>query len=139
MTRRRPALIRGRLFFTVRHAIHSAMHPTQRQHNTPLSGAVLERMTMVQITDGDATATDNVHPFPGAGTEPPPLSKRHRRDRTGAARQAKFRSKNKGDRYERPPADASPPPPADALPIAPTVTQSHVEVVTPPPSATAPR
>src|SRR5258706_15504346 len=93
-------------------------------------------MNMAQVTDGDTT---NVRPFPGAGPESQPRPRRRRKDRTGAARQAKYRSKNKGDRYERPAADASPPPPTDAPPIAPTVTQSDVEDVTPTPHATAPR
>jgi hypothetical protein len=34
MTTRRPTLVRGRLFFTVRHAIHSAMHPNQPAPHT---------------------------------------------------------------------------------------------------------
>jgi hypothetical protein len=94
-------------------------------------------MNMSQA-DTDAP-TDNVTRFPSATSEPQPHPKRRRKDRTGAARQAKFRSKNKSDRYERPPADASPPPPADAPPIAPTVTQSDVEDVTPPARETAPK
>src|SRR6266436_1929179 len=55
-------------------------------------------------------------------------------ERTAPARRAKrnFRSKTKGDRYERPPANAAPPPPTDAPSIAPTVTQSGVEDVTHP-------
>src|SRR5262249_14899357 len=67
-----------------------------------------------------------------------PRSRRRGKDRTGAARQAKFRSRNKGDRYERPPADASPPSSADAPLIAPSVTQSDVADVTPPARVTAP-
>jgi hypothetical protein len=51
-------------------------------------------MTMVQITDGDATATDNVHPFPSAGAEPPPRSK----DPTTAIRSKRYRQARKQGR-----------------------------------------
>jgi hypothetical protein len=92
-------------------------------------------MTMVQATDGDATATDNVHPFPSAGAEPPPRSRRRGKDRRAAARQAKKRSKIKADRDAKPDKDAL----VYAPPIAPTITQSDVEDVTLPAHATAPR
>src|SRR5215468_12309269 len=88
-------------------------------------------MNMAPASDSDAAEIGNVHPFPGAGGEPPPRSKRRRKDRTGAARQAKFRSRNKRDRYERPHSDASPPAAADAPPIAPTVTPPARNGVTP--------
>lgn len=63
-------------------------------------------MAMVQ---GDTDSTvDNVRPFPGAGAEPQPRPQTRSKDRTGAARQAKYRSKNKGDRYAKAAKDASP-------------------------------
>jgi hypothetical protein len=82
-------------------------------------------MTMVQA---DSDAADNVRPFPGGAPEQQPRPRRHSKDRTGAARQAKFRSKAKGDRYAKakdvPPSD-------DAPPIDPTVTQAAHAGVTP--------
>jgi hypothetical protein len=87
-------------------------------------------MTMTQATDSDSTATDNVRPFPGAGPEPPQDRKARSKDRTGAARQAKYRSRNKGHRYERRPKDASSSPHVDAPPITPTVTQTAGDGVT---------
>jgi hypothetical protein len=87
-------------------------------------------MTMVQA-DTDGTS-DNVRAFPGAGPEPAPRRKRRSKDRTGAARQAKFRSRNKGDRYETPANDAPSSLHVDAPRIAPTVTQSARNGVTPP-------
>jgi hypothetical protein len=53
----------GRLFFTVRHAIHSAMHPHQRNTTHRCQVPVLERMTMVQASDSDTTTADNVRPI----------------------------------------------------------------------------
>jgi len=90
---------------------------------------------MVQATDDDATTADNVHPFPSTAPEPPPRSRRRGKDRRAAARQAKRRSNIKADRDAKP--DKAPT--VYAPPIAPTVTQSDVEDVTPPPRATAPR
>jgi hypothetical protein len=43
---------------------------------------------MAQTTEGDTTAADNVHPFPGAAPEPQPRPKARSRDRRAAARQA---------------------------------------------------
>jgi hypothetical protein len=77
------------------------------------------------VTNSDTTATDNVTPFrPGVAPEPPPRSTTNGRqkDRTGAARQAKYRNRNKGDRYERRRKDASPQPHVDAPQLAPTAT-----------------
>jgi hypothetical protein len=98
--------------------------------HTADTAPVLEGVTMVQA-DTDSTC-DNVTRFPSATSEPQPRSKRRRRDRTGAARQAKFRSRNNGDRYVQPDEDVTPPPSADAPRIAPAVTQSDDDGVTPP-------
>jgi len=89
-------------------------------------------MTMVQITDGDATATDNVHPFPGAGAEPPPRSRRRGKDRR--AGQAKKRSKIKADRD----ASATKNAPVYAPPIAPIATRTDRDGVTLPAHVTPP-
>ena len=86
---------------------------------------------MVEVTDSDIAAGDNVHPFPSTAPEPPPRSRRRGKDRRAAARQAKKRSKIKADRDASYAKDAL----VYAPPIAPTVTQSDVEDVTP----TAPR
>jgi len=76
---------------------------------------------VAQIDDNTTEVGDNVHPFPGGVPEPPPRPRRRSKDRTGAARQAKYRSKNKGDRY----AEATDVPPSDDAPsIDPTVTQA---------------
>src|SRR5258708_1049085 len=91
-------------------------------------------MTMVQATDGDTAAADNVHPFPSTAPEPPPRSRGRSKDRRAAARQAKRRSKIKADRDAKPDKDAL----VYAPPIAPTVTQSDVEDVTLPARNTAP-
>src|SRR5258708_22802205 len=94
-----------------------------------------ERMTMVQA-DTDS-AVDNVRPFPGAGAEQP-RPKTRSKDRTGAARQAKYRSKNKGDRYAKAAKDA-PPPVAAVTPLEEqSVTLSSVDINTPPTRVTAP-
>src|SRR5712671_2018134 len=85
---------------------------------------VPERMTMVQATEGDAAAADNVRPFPGAGPEPPPDRKARSKDRRAAARQAKKRSKNKSDRDAKPAKDAPSSPHVGAPPIAPTFMQA---------------
>ncbi len=90
---------------------------------------------MVQATEGDTAAADNVHPFPSTAPEPQPRPGGRSKDRRAAARQAKKRSKNKGDRD----ASAAKAPPVYAPPIAPTVTQSDVEDVTLLAHATAPR
>jgi len=92
-------------------------------------------MTMAEATEGDTEAADNIHPFPGAGGEQPPRSRRRGKDRRAAARQAKRRSKIKPDRD----ASAAKATPVSALPIAPTITQSDVDDVTLPAHATAPR
>src|SRR6266566_6392884 len=84
-------------------------------------------------TESDTTAADNVTPIrPGVAPEQPPrptTNARHK-DRTGAARQAKFRSRNKGDRYERRRKGAPPSSRVDAPPIAPFVTQAARNGVT---------
>jgi hypothetical protein len=74
------------------------------------------------------TDTDDVHPFPGGGSEPPARRKRRSRDRTGAARQAKFRSKNNGDRYAK---TKDVVPTDDAPPLVPAVTIAEDQSVTP--------
>jgi hypothetical protein len=89
---------------------------------------VQEKVTMVTAD------TDNVIPLQtGATPEPQPRSKARRggrsRDRTGAARQAKFRSKNKSVRYAK---ATDVPASDDAPPIAPTVTQAARNGVTTP-------
>ena len=90
---------------------------------------------MVQATEGDTAAADNVHPFPNTAPEPQPRSRGRSKDRRAAARQAKRRSKIKADRD----ASAATAPSVYAPPIAPTVTQSDVEDVTLLAHATAPR
>src|SRR5215470_11886077 len=69
---------------------------------------VRKKLTMIETADSDTSTADNVHVFPGAGSEQPQRSRRRKKDRTGAGRQAKFRSKNKRDRYERSSADMAP-------------------------------
>jgi len=92
-------------------------------------------MTMVQATEGDTAAADNVHPFPSTAPEPQQRPSGRSKDRRAAARQAKKRSKIKADRD----ASAAKAPPVYAPPIAPTVTQSDVDDVTLPAHPTAPR
>jgi hypothetical protein len=84
------------------------------------------------------TTSDNVTPFPNAAPEPQPRSRTRSKDRTGAARQAKYRSRNKGDRYERRSKGAPSSPHVDAPAIAPTVTQAAADGITPPGRVTAP-
>jgi uncharacterized coiled-coil protein SlyX len=91
-------------------------------------------MTMVQATDDEATTADNVHPFPSAGAEPPPRSKRRGKDRRAAARQAKRRSNIKADRDAKPDKDAL----VYAPPIAPIATQAEGDRVTLPAPVTPP-
>ncbi len=86
---------------------------------------------MEQATEGDTADTSNVHAFPGTAPEPQPRSGRRGKDRRAAARQAKYRSKNKGDRYERRRKGAPSSSHVDAPPIAPTVTQAAGDRVTP--------
>jgi hypothetical protein len=90
---------------------------------------------MVEVTDSDIAAGDNVHPFPSTAPEPQPRSRRRGKDRRAAARQAKSRSKIKADRDAGHNKDAL----IYAPPIAPIVTQSDVEDVTLPARATAPK
>jgi hypothetical protein len=90
---------------------------------------------MVQATDDDATTADNVHPFPSAGAEPPPRSRRRGKDRRAAARQAKSRSKNKIDRDAGHNKDAL----VYAPPIAPIVTRTERDAVTLPAPVTPPK
>src|SRR6266481_422547 len=92
-------------------------------------------MNMVEVTDSDIAAGDNVHPFPSTTPEPQPRRTVRSKDRRAAARQAKRRSKIKPDRD----ASAAKATPVSALPIAPTITQSDVDDVTLPAHATAPR
>jgi hypothetical protein len=80
---------------------------------------------MVQA-DTDNTS-DNVTRFPGAAAEQQPRHRRRSKDRTGAARQAKYRSKNKGDRYAKA-KDVLPPDDASAL--VPAVTSTEDQSVT---------
>jgi hypothetical protein len=94
---------------------------------------VPEVVNMVQATDDDATTADNVHPFPGAGAEPPPRPRRSK-DRRAAARQAKKRSKIKADRDASHDKDAL----VYAPPIAPVVTQADGDRVTLPAPVTPP-
>jgi hypothetical protein len=81
--------------------------------------------------DTDNTS-DNVRAFPGAAPDPAPRRKRRSKDRTGAARQAKFRSRNKADRYETAAKDAPPSTHVDAPLLASTVTPTARDGVTPP-------
>jgi len=82
--------------------------------------------------DTENTSADNVTPFPGATPEPPQPQKTRSKDRTGASRQAKFRSRNKGDRYERRRKDAPSSSHVDAPPLSPTVTPAARNGVTTP-------
>jgi len=89
---------------------------------------VPEGMTMVQATDDDAMTADNVRPIrPDVTPEPQPRQERPK-DHRAAARKAKSRSKNKADRD----AGAARATPVYAPPIAPTVTQTARNGVTPP-------
>jgi len=90
---------------------------------------------VAKVDDGTTEAGENVHRFPAGVPEPPPRSRRRSKDRTGAARQTRFRSKNKGDRY----ANGSDVPPSDdAPPIVPAVTLAATDGITPPARVTAP-
>jgi hypothetical protein len=90
---------------------------------------------MVQATDSDTTATDNVHPIrPDVTPEPQPRQAR-RKDHRAAARKAKPRSKIKADRDISHVTGAL----VHTPPIAPTVTQAEGDGVTLPTRATAPR
>jgi hypothetical protein len=87
--------------------------------------------------DADSTSNDNVTRFPAAGADakraegvPTPRSKRRSGDRRNAARQARYRSKNKGDRYAKAAKDASSQPHVDAPTIAPTVMPTVTEAAT---------
>src|SRR5260221_10738835 len=91
-------------------------------------------MNMVESTDSDIAAGDNIHQFPGAGAEPPPRSKRRVRDRRATARQAKRRSKIKPDRD----ASAAKALPVYAPPIAPIATRTDGDGVTLPAPVTPP-
>jgi hypothetical protein len=55
-------------------------------------------MNMVEVTDSDIAAGDNVHPFPSTAPEPQPRRTVRSKDRRATARQAKRRSKIKPDR-----------------------------------------
>src|SRR5260370_8008614 len=96
---------------------------------------------MAQTSDGNTTNTGNVTPLrPDMAPEPSRADPR-RKDRTAAARQAKFRSKTKPDRYETPAREEAPTPTAMGSvtpPIAPNVTPPRVDAVTHPLDALTP-
>jgi hypothetical protein len=87
-------------------------------------------MTMVETADSDTTTADNVHLFPGAGSEPQRRSRRRRKDHRAAARKAKSRNKINVDRDTTAAKGAPPSPHIDAPPIAPDVTQAARNGVT---------
>jgi hypothetical protein len=91
-----------------------------------------ERPKMKPMAQADTDNTsDNVTQFPGATPETPRRHKRRSKDRTGAARQAKFRSRNKGDRYETPTKDAPSSPHVDAPPTVTPAARNGVTVDAP--------
>jgi len=94
---------------------------------------------MAQVTESDAADTGNVRPFPAPAPDPQPRRNRRSADRRAAARQAKKRSKIRADRDAKASNGAPPSPHVDAPPIAPTVTQSDVDSVTPPSRETLPK
>src|SRR5689334_6653551 len=100
-------------FMFMGNAAVTVTHDSAKQLHAA-DGRASERMTSAQAnTDSMA---DNVRPFPGAGAEPQSRPKTRSKDRTGAARQAKYRSKNKGDRYAKAAKDAPQPVPAVTSP-----------------------
>src|SRR5258706_14064568 len=91
-------------------------------------------MNMVEVTDSDIAAGDNVHPFPSTAPEPQPRRTVRSKDRRATARQAKRRSKIKPDRD----ASAAKALPVYAPPIAPIATRTDRDGVTLPPPVTPP-
>src|SRR5258706_2776075 len=91
-------------------------------------------MNMVEVTDSDIAAGDNVHPFPRRAPEPQPRRTVRSKDRRATARQAKRRSKIKPDRD----ASAAKALPVYAPPDAPTVTRTDGDRVTLPAPVTPP-
>jgi hypothetical protein len=114
--------------------VHAAEGPSSKFRVAEYQAHVPEGVTMVQATDDDATTADNVHPFPGAGAEPPLRSRRRGKDHRAAARQAKSRSKTKGDRDGSIAKDV----PVYAPPIASAVAQADGDRVTLPAPVTPP-
>jgi hypothetical protein len=89
---------------------------------------------MVEVTDSDIAAGDNVHLFPSTAPEPQPRRTVRSKDRRATARQAKRRSKIKLDRDTSPVTGA-----LVHTPLAtPTVTRTDGDRVTLPARATAP-
>src|SRR5258706_15865940 len=78
-------------------------------------------MNMVEVTDSDIAAGDNVHPFPSTAPEPQPRRTVRSKDRRATARQAKRRSKIKPDRD----ASAAKALPVYTPPIAPIATRTE--------------
>jgi len=91
-------------------------------------------MNMVEVTDSDIAAGDNVHPFPSTAPEPQPRRTVRSKDRRATARQAKRRSKIKPDRD----ASAAKALPVYAPPIAPIATRTDGDGVTLPAPVTPP-
>src|SRR5258706_886803 len=91
-------------------------------------------MNMVEATDSDIAAGDNVHQFPRRAPEPQPRRTVRAKDRRATARQAKRRSKIKPDRD----ASAAKALPVYAPPDAPTVTRTDGDRVTLPAPVTPP-
>ncbi len=89
---------------------------------------------MVEVTDSDIAAGDNVHPFPSTTPEPQPRRTVRSKDRRATARQAKRRSKIKPDRD----ASAAKALPVYAPPIAPIATRTDGDGVTLPAPVTPP-
>ena len=89
---------------------------------------------MVEVTDSDIAAGDNVHPFPSTAPEPQPRRTVRSKDRRATARQAKRRSKIKPDRD----ASAAKAMPVYAPPIAPIATRTDGAGVTLPAPVTPP-
>src|SRR5258707_2515091 len=96
---------------------------------------------MAQTSDDNTTNTGNVTPLRPDMAPEPARAKPRRKDRPAAARQAKFRSKTKPDRYETPAREEAPTPSAMGSvtpPIAPNVTPPRVDAVTHPVDAVTP-
>jgi hypothetical protein len=91
-------------------------------------------MNMVEVTDSDIAAGDNVRPFPSTAPEPQPRRTVRSKDRRATARQAKRRSKIKPDRD----ASAAKALPVYAPPIAPIATRTDGDGVTLPAPVTPP-
>ena len=89
---------------------------------------------MVEVTDSDIAAGDNVHLFRSTAPEPQPRRTVRSKDRRATARQAKRRSKIKPDRD----ASAAKAMPVYAPPIAPIATRTDGAGVTLPAPVTPP-